>query len=438
MIHLSFEKRSSGSVVKTINFNTGGRIVMGSFVPQTTEEERVVDAFDLHMVGSSASDLQEKIQEIETMLAFATSNKRGAEGIWVLYSPDSNITAWQSRLSGGSVLLDERMGALWREYKTRAQVVFERRNYWEKQSATTLELSNGSVTKQTTAPVDNAQDGSHDLYVEIDSDQVEGVLPTPAIIKFENTKNDATLVDDLLIGVIQGDGNSTLPTPGTLVCEGSGTVDVSCSGGEYAGLNWSDDAENQLETWAIDSGDFLQKRYRAVARLQASVAYTDLYLQARLLVGTIEIARTRWMLVDAGVEMVMIGSLQIPPYALGEAIDLGNITLALYEKRASGSGTLNLDYILLMPQDSWRRYGAISGLAYGETLIDDPVREILVTEYGAGSYKVTQMVKEGKPLMLRPGVKNYLYFLQQDTDSDAPIARTASVVVKVHPRRLTV
>ena len=88
MIHLSFEKRSSGTVVKTINFNTGGRIVTGSFVPQTTEGERVVDAFDLHVLGSSASDLQDKIREIEALLAFAERHPIGAEGVWALYSPD--------------------------------------------------------------------------------------------------------------------------------------------------------------------------------------------------------------------------------------------------------------------------------------------------------------------------------------------------------------
>jgi hypothetical protein len=437
MIHLSFEQRSSGTVVTTINFNTEGRTVMNSFTPQTAEVSPVVDAFDLYIKGSDAAGLQSLVREIEALLDFAKKNPTGPEGVWVLYSPDSGQTAWHARLSGGALLMDTRMGALWRESKTRAQVVFERQHYWEAQAPVTLTLTNGAVTEQTAAPISNAQDASRELYVEIGADQVYGVLPTPAILEFENTKNDATLLDDLLVGVLQGDGASTPPTPGALVREGSGSADASCSGGSYAVLSWAVATETQLTTWTIASGSFLQKRYRAVARLQAPVVYTDLYLKAKLLAGTTVIAETRWSLVEAGDELVIIGSLNIPPYALGEAIDLGNITLALYEKHSTGSGTLNLDYILLMPQDSWRRYGAMTGMADGETLVDDPVREVLVTKYGT-SYKVTHKIEEGKPLMLRPGVKNFLYFLQQDTDGDAPIARTASVTVKAHPRRLTV
>lgn len=435
MSQLTFEHRTSGTVVSTIDFQSDGKVI--SYNPETSESDSVTEKCKILLEEDSKADLQLKIREIEAMIELAKRHRTGPEGVWLLYSPDTS-TPWQSRIVSGALLHDKKTDYLWESYRLIAELVIERNNYWELEDPLTLTLSNGAVTKQNAAPISNAQDASHELYVEIGADQVYGVLPTPAILAFENTQNDATLLDDLLVGVLQGDGASTPPTPGTLVAEGSGEVDATCSGGAYSSLSWVDDAENQLKTWTIDSGDFLQKRYRAVARLQAPVVYSDLYLKAKLLTGTTVIGETRWMLVDAGDELVMIGSLKIPPYALGEAIDLGNITLALYEKHPTGTGTLKLDYILLMPQDAWRRYGAISGLAYGETLIDDPVRGVLVTEYGAGSYKVTHKIEEGKPMMLRPGVKNYLYFLQQDTDGDAPIARTASVTVKAHPRRLTV
>lgn len=437
MIQLSFERRTSGSVVSTINFQASGHRVMDTFIPQSSSNEKVTDSFNLFIIGDDADDLVDKVRAVEVMLDFAKTHPSGPEGVWVLYSPDMG-TAWQSRVSDGALLMDDQMGKLWKADKTRAQVVFERRNYWETEEAVTLELSNGSVTDQTAAPIDNCQDASHDLYVEIDDDQVPGVLPTPAIIEFTSTKNDANLMDYLAVGLFAGDGINTPPTPGSLVCEASGNVDATCSGGEYDDLTWADDAENQLLSWTIASGDFYQKRYRAVVRLRDDVAYTDLWLKAKLLSGSVVIAETRWMLVNAGEELVVIGSLMIPPFALGEAIDLGNLTLALYEKRATGAGTINLDYLILLPQDGWRRYSAISGLAYNETLVDDPVRGALVTEYGAGSHKVTSKIEEGEPVMLQPGVKNILYFLQDITTGEAAIDRTASVTVKCHPRRLTV
>ncbi len=437
MIQLSFELRSSGTATKTINFQADGRRVIDPYIPQTSSGEKVTDTFLLYIKGDDNADLAAKVREIEALLKFARDHATGPEGVWALYSPDTT-TAWQSRVSDGSLMLDERITQLWRQDKVRCQIVFERDNFWESKESVTLALTNGSVTGQNAAPISNCQDGSHDLYVEIAADQVTGVLPTPAILEFKNTLNDTTLLDDLLVGVLQGDGLTTPPAPATLVCEGSGTIDAACSGGEYQALSWSNAAENQLTTWTLASGSFLQKTYRAVARLQAALTYDDLWLKAKLLAGNTLIAETRWMLVEAGQELVVIGSLTIPPYPLGEAINVGNLTLALYEKRASGSGALNLDYVLLMPQDAWRRYGAITGLAYNEILVDNPVRGVLVTSYSTGSYKVTHKIEEGRPLMLRPGVKNILTFLQADTTGEAPIGRTASVTVKVHPRRLTV
>ena len=435
-MQLSLVRRASTSVVSTINLQTDGRVL--GFIPTASSgKDMVTERCDLLLEQESAATLKAAVNAIETMLSFAKSHPTGPEGVWVLYSPDTD-TVWQSRIVNGQVIHDDKANFLWDKYKAVLEIVFERQNYWETLSAVTLELSNGTATNANSAPVDNCQDGSHDLYVEIDSDQVTGVVPTPAILEFENTQNDATLLDDLLVGVLQGDGASTPPTPSALVCEGEGEVDASCSGGEYEALSWADDAVNELTSWTIDSGAFLQKQYRAIVRQQAAVAYTDLWLQARLYAGATLIAETRWMLVTADEELVVIGSMAIPPYAMGEAIDLGNLTLALYEKRASGSGSMNLDYLILMPQDAWRKYGAITGLAYGETLIDDPVRGVLVTDDGVGGYAVTNKVDEGEPLMLRPGVKNYLYFLQQDTDGEATIARTADVVVKIHPRRLTI
>ena len=435
-MQLTIEHRSSGSVVTTINLQSDGCRVLG-YVPDSAESDTVSETCDLLIEKDSAINLHSKTRAIEALLDFARRHPTGPEGVWVLYSPNTD-TAWQSRLVNGAILHDKNTNFLWEKYRAKIEIIFERLAYWETEDPVTLELSNGSVTDQDAAPIDNCQDGSHDLYVEIDDDQVTGVLPTPAIIEFTSIKNDANLMDHLAVGLFAGDGVNTPPTPGSLVYEGSGNVDATCSGGEYDDLSWADDAENQLTSWTIGSGDFQQKRYRAVVRLQEAVAYTDLWLKAKLLLGSVVISETRWMLVNADDELVVIGSLMIPPFALGEAIDLGNLTLALYEKRAIGAGTLNLDYLILLPQDGWRRYSAISGLAYNETLVDDPVRGVLVTEYGAGSHKVTHKIEEGLPVMLQPGVKNILFFLQDITTGEAAIDRTASVAVLCHPRRLTV
>lgn len=402
----------------------------------------VTERWEVRVSGASKSALQTAIHEINRAfeLARTRQNDGSLDRVYLNFQPSGYTSSYRSEILDGDFLyFNETLKWAWADTAFDIRLVITRRNYWEAASAATLTLTNGAVTSQSAAPISNAQDASHELYAEVDDGQVVGDLPTPAILEFQSTKNDANLMDNLVVGLFQEEGSVTAPAAADLICEASGTVDATCSGGEYEALNWADDAENQLKTWTLDSADFKQKRYRVIARLQAGVAYTDLYLKAKLLTGTTIIAETRWMLVEDGDEMLIIGTLMIPPYGMGQFVDPGNITLGLYEKRASGSGTLNLDYIILIPQDSWRRYSMIStGLAYNETLIDDPVRGVLLTEEtGGGTYKVTHQVEEGEPLMLRPGEKNVLYFLQDITTGVAAIDRTASVTVKAHARRLT-
>jgi hypothetical protein len=415
---------------------------LDGYYPQPGEiGKQVTEAFDVMIKGSSDANLEALVRAIELALDFAKKHPSGPDGVWVLFTANYGIlTSWQSRITGGTLLHNLNLSKRWRDLKVKAQVIIERAPFWESEDPVVLELTNRGGTDGADADIVNHQDAgaTDDLYVEIAADQVTGVLPTPAIIEYKNTVNDEVLVDHLSIGQFAASGNNEPPEAASLILEGSGTADTDCSGGEYDTETWEDDAENQLDTWTLASGDFRQRNYKVIVRLRDVTEYTDLWLKLKLLAGTTVLTETRWCLVAAGEALVMIGTLQIPPFRFGTHIDLGDLTIGLYEKRAAGAGTLTLDFIGLIPQDSWRKIGAIIGLAYDETLVDNPVEETLVTQYGESSYKVTHKVDEGDPIMLQPGVKNVLYFLHDTTTGTAPIARTANVVVKCHPRRLTV
>jgi hypothetical protein len=439
--HLTFETRAGGSVMSTIDFTAPeNRLLDGYFPESGSDGKPVTEAFDVLFAGTSDADLESHIQAVELALENARQHPTGPDGVWVLYSPaDGVIDPWQSRLSGGTVLHNDRLVNRWRKAKAKAQVVIERAPWWEAATAVTLNLTNRGGTGAD-ADIVNHQDAgaTDDFYVEIAADQVTGVLPTPAIISFKNTVNDATLVDRLIVAHFAASGTNAPPAAADLVFEGAVTADANCSGGSYETLSWANTSENQLKTWTLASGAFRQRNYKVIGRLQTATAYTDLWLKAKLLMGTTVLAETRWSLATAGETLVEVGSLQIPPFRFGAHVDLGNLTLALYEKRAGGSGSLALDFLATLPQDSWRKLEAVGGLAYNETLIDDPTEQRLVTLYSTSSYKVTHVIAEGEPVMLQPGVKNMLYFLHDQTTGAAPIARTATVVVEARPRRLTV
>lgn len=441
MIHLSLETRSSGSVVSTVNFNSGGYKLLDGFYPKSGNlNKQLTESFDISIKASSNSDLETKVRAVELALAFAREHQSGPDGVWILFSPkDTTLTEWQTRVTGGAVQHNPDLNKRWKDLKAQVQVILERDPYWESKTETTLALTNRGTTGGSSADIVNHQDAgaTDDLYIEIPADQVTGVISTPAIIEYKNTVNDAVLVDNLIVGHFAASGTISPPAAASLIMEGDVTADANCSGGKYKALTWADALENQLLSWTKASGDFQQRNYKMIARLRDVVAYTDLWLKVKLLSGSTVLTETRWTLVTAGKSLVSIGTLQIPPFRFGSILDLGNLTVAIYEKQAAGSGTINLDYLAAIPLDGWRKYSAITGLAYNETILDDPVDEILVTKYST-NYKVTHKIEEGDPIMLQPGVKNVLYFLHDTTTGTAPIARTANVVVKCHPRRLTV
>lgn len=443
MIGLSLEIRhGSGTATTTIDFNAGGYKLLDGFYPQTGRDgEPVTDAFDVMIHGSSDSDLGSKVRAVESALDFAAQHPNGPDGVWILFTPKNGVlTATQARLSGGALLHNEKLNSRWKNLAVKAQVVIERAPYWEDEDLTTLQVTNRAGTGATGAVVNHQDAGAtDDFYIEIAADQVTGTMETPAVISYKNTVNDAALVDEIRVGHFVASGTNEPPAASALILEGTGSADAACSGGAYASLSWTGTGENSLATWTLASGAFRQRNYKAVARLQAATAYTDLFLKAKLMSGTLVLAETRWTLVSAGPSLVEIGSMQIPPFRFGAHVDLGNLTVALYEKRAGSDGAITLDYVALMPQDSWRKLEAVagSGLAYNETLTDDPTLNTLATLAGA-AYKVTQVVAEGEPVMLQPGVKNVLYFLASDTTGAAPIARTATVTVQARMRKRSI
>jgi hypothetical protein len=432
----------------TVNLNSGNIRMMEQYVPRTGNGVDVTDSVELEFSGTAVADLQTAIQSVEDVMAQAVEFQQSGMGkrVFVVYQPDgaasasrselipANDSEWRLTLDSDSLSHARWMGTT--KY-VNGLLVWKRRDWWDG-AETTVALTNSNGTA-TTDPLEIAshQDGAGaDFYVEIAADQIAGSVKAPAILKFANTTDDANGVDNLYVGHFVASGSYEPPAGTALVMEGAGTADANCSGGEYAALSWADENETQLETWTIDSALYRARPYRMIARFQDDFAYTDLWLKVKLLSGATVIGETRWAQMSAGPCLQAIGNLKIPPFDHRAYVDLGDLTLALYSKRAAGAGTLNLDYLAALPLDSWRKYSAISGLPYGETLTDNPYDGTLVTDDGTDN-TVTHQVEEGAGVLLWPGDKQRLYFLHDLTDGTAPIGRTATVQVLYRPRRRT-
>jgi len=442
MQHLSMVMRSGYDTREVTNFNAQGYRVMEGFYPNPGDTATVTDRFDVYLTFATETELIDRVRTVELAIDFAKEHPSGPDGVWFYYSPDTDtLDPWRSRVLSGAVMHDEKLQRRFDVYEMKMEVVIERVAYFE-----TLEPVDTNFGAGIVEAIENHTDAAHSFWATVPGAQVYGGLPTPAIIRITNNTNDAKTIDNIYVGHFSQSKPISDPAVLTLVLEGSGTGDGNCSGGAYKICPWLGATENQLAYWSLPTESLLQRYFKFAARFRDTFVYTDLYLQVRIMHGNIVLAKTRWELMSAGKELQLIGSLKIPPFKHGTYVNLGNLTIALYEKRIGGNGTINLDYIALLPQDSWRKFSSISNLNYGEQLVDNPVDDIILSVYGASYFSgasyieadVTHIAESGGPIMLRPDVDNMLCFLHDCTDGTAEIARTCNVYISFHPRRRTV
>lgn len=449
MPYMHFMVKNGYNFQPDIDLNAGGYQLMDGYYPDVSGDARDTDKINVTVKGSSEADLKSKIRAIEHIFIYATNHPDGPDGAYVYYAPNAaSITPNRSRITDGAVLVDKSLHTSWRENIAMIQVVFERMPWWETADPVTLTIkSETSGVQGTAVPVQNAMDDLGGNYIYLFDPTEIGTLPTPAIILYKNTTNNARKVHNLYVGHYIGNDVSELPNiGGMLLMDAYGTLDATCSYGAYQTLSWTGTGENQLKVWQIEN-NFHPSRgrfhyFKLMARFRDAVAYTDLYLKAKFLLGTglgaVVVAETPWNKMAASKQLQAIGTMQFTPFRNFNNIQINELSVGLYGKRAGGDGSINLDYINLMPLDHWRNYSPIQGLIYNDTLEDNPVIDILHSYTSSVSSKITHIIGSGEAIMLQPNQPNALYFLHEIDDGTAPVDRTGLVTIKCHPRRRTV
>lgn len=432
----------------TVNLNSGNITMLTQYVPRMGDGSKVVDSVELDFSGTAVANIQTAVQSVNKAIGEAVryTNSKTGDKVYVYHQPNGYDTVYRSELMPASTkdwrleLDTDSMGkARWEDaYKVRGVLTWTRGDWWEKSTAVSV---GGTNVMGTAGTIINNQDEANtkSFYFSVDGANIAGDTPSPLYIQYKNTTNDAAEVGSVYIGQYV-DGLYAAPSPDNLMFQGTASADAGCSGGSYTALVFAGTVEESLISWTIASADDYRGRsYKMVARLKDTFAYTDLYLQAKVLSGSAVLGETRLKLADANQQLQIIGSLKLSPAANGNT-NYTDLSLALYSKRAGGGGTINLDYIAAIPQDGWRSYKAISGLAYNEEIYDNPVEDSFYTISAApGNPAVfTHYVDEGDPLNLVPGVDNTIYFLHNTTGGTAPIDRTSLITLYHYPRRRTI
>lgn len=275
--------------------------------------------------------------------------------------------------------------------------------------------------------------------VQIAAADVVGDLPAPPQIMITNNYNDADRAARVYIAhnVFSNPASLAHILEGESGTGGTNTADAYSSGGYYKALSWAVTTETELLDWTLSTvllNACASNYFRLLLRLASSLGYSNLWLKVKIKMELTTIWESEWTL--ASNRLFELATVQLPSYLAGT----GNIYpahLVLYGKRATaGTHTLDVDYLQLSPLDGWRHLQPQGyNLGYEARLIDDMIDDYLYTDNWSTPGKFGNYYTASAPVFLQPNKLQWLYFLHDDDDGDAPINRTFSIKMYYRPRR---
>jgi hypothetical protein len=398
------------------------------YVPEEpkTGASDVTETVQLKLTGAAWANIAATIQSVKRLLLQAEQRNDKDHAILALAPVYLQISidgapAWRSEvLSGLLASGGDGLGAAMTSKVFECALIVTRRPYWEGPEATLVDGTN----------IENHDDADagHDNWVDIAGASVAGSLPTPIRLELDNQAGDATGT------ILAGLAWRTLST-GALIREFSGAVDANCSGGGYEAIALSG-SEAALDSWYISPSGYAGGYYRVLLRLRGA-APANTQVRLRLYQGGTLWQQGDLTTLSTALRLQELGTLRLPP-TQGQLTSLASLQIVL---RALGSGTLDIDFLALVPMDGYRKYTVVgTALPAGERLVDDgiSVPPALYTSADDGTGKSPfNYVATGQPLMLQPGLDQRLHIWQLKSDGTAAITRSFRVYVYYRPRRAT-
>lgn len=413
----------------------------------TAYYQNVTETIEAAVLGSTTVEVQTNLMAIERLLHAARLRQVSRIGArtYIQYQLENDVNPFRSEILTGRVEIVKGGTAIWGNKHLPVRIHFTRRYYWEMAYTDVVVLTSKSQPSPaiTGRSIHNHTDGTHGNYVDIASNQIAGVLPTPAkIILTNNFGSDL----DYRRFHLATNANSD-PANMSHFLEGedcNGPVDQS-SPVSSAATN-SDTGYGSLTIgttpayfqWTLPASllqDTQGRWFRLLARFHG-YSGSNVKIKASIMdnFGIIPLFDgDEVALPNSSQALNDIGVLPFPPGGYDSAV--GDHVLQL-SVQSSSAGTANLDYVQLTPTESYRYIKMRTGpVVNGDSIVDDGTEEqTYQDESGDHLYLAAP---RGEPLMLFPGKTQRIYILH-DEGSGSNVNATTNVIVHYRPRRLTV
>ena len=311
---------------------------------------------------------------------------------------------------------------------------------------TVATVAAGAITVNETIVDEDAGDTVviYDLlhFVDIDSTEITGDMPTPVRLELINEDAGASL-ETLWIGANSISDAASFAN--ILDFADSNTGSDSSNAAAVSGLyrQYSiTTTEAKVTGWTIEAATLTAAKsrwFKCILRSYNGTNMTDVKLRIKILYSTKVIytgAQVEYDDTYAGIARLWreIDTVQLPPFAMdGNAPT--DLTLELWGVSTSGGAeTVDLDCIMLLPVDGSRKIKSLKGVAQNSIVHEDGILQNYYQEISSAI--VRDMVAEGDHVYLWPGVDNRIYFVQHSvTANTADIDREMTVSAFYRPRR---
>jgi len=461
---------TDGTTTKTLADGTS--CLLRSYTPKSSREgEDVTENVDITIQADSLALARTYMNEIGALFSQAAFNERFRQNyikdngspVYINFDPNTSGTTLRSRCKGGRIVAnaetlesDISSGAV----QLDVTIEWTRQGFFE---GPETEIALASTYNGAGATggyvVKNRDDSGGQNRAYIPAGQIVGDMPAPLKLMIANNVA-GNFIDEIIIGhglnakntgkmKIEAENNFTagFGTTATTI------ADANCSNGNYKAVSWTSlsGSEQLLGYWQPNLTDVLQtytrgNRYMVVMRLRDTVAYTDLWakLYWGFVVGlgvTSSLVSGNLILIPPGRQLVMLDTFRYPSVGTYNVVWDYLLFNLKCVRSTNGATAINLDYLYFIPisgDNGWMRIkNSIStgGLSYAGGsyywLTLDPYNS---SDFQTYDNQSASFAVDGGPIMLFPGVWQYLALLASYSDGTSPISLQTRIKAYYRPR----
>ena len=454
----------------TVNLNAGNQNLL-SYVPKspnlslvnyTPESLRdggetlsvtrrnVTESAQVLFGGTAVTDIQAAVGSVEAYLKQAEHYQmyRAGSPVYMEFQPNGAGTVYRSEILSGKVEVDDLTlsAGQWNRSRVKGLIAYTRRFYWEDATERAIQLYNGGGTASNGVTVYGHDDAGHDNYVEIAGSSVAGDYPAAMRLEMQETTGGETGSMNVYVG------HNAFSNPAAMnhiyeaeAASGAGTKfpDTECSNGSVFKSTWATSENASRYQWTLPAADMniYGGQYFGVFARWGTVPVGNVKLQLRLSNVYGQALYTGPQVQASGSVLEKLGVISLPPGQYAGTSSHASGVLNLWGQGTAG-GTMTLDYLMLMPLDSYKYYNTPDSdsqlLATHDYLVDDALTESLYLEDRSNQYiKIGGWFSQGRSPTLWPGKTQRLYFLWDKAVGAHDITQTLKVVASYRPRKLT-